>query len=145
MGESKVINSIHSTLNTYALPSSGACPYSMFYDYFGSSYGLNDNWCMSINCWDAEDADSFFAKEVFTFDFKVRTLISPYQHKYSNLHTYQFHQNLSDLVEGIDVNGITIKIRHDFPSRTLNDFKAGREAPRIKVRGTHGFFEEKLL
>ena len=105
--------------------------------------GLNDNWCASINVWDAEDRNSYFMKELYTFDFRIRTLITAFQNKYKNLFKIDWNSDLKELVPELDNDGISMTFRHDFPSEILNDFKAN-DMPRLRVRGEEGFWEENI-
>ena len=104
---------------------------------------VNDNWCSSINAWDAEDRNNYFMKEVYTFDFRIRTLITAFQNKYKNWYKLDWNSNLDELIPGLDRDGVTMKFRHDFPSEILNDFKA-RDMPRLRVKGEEGFWEESI-
>ena len=137
------VDDIRSTINTYSLASTDAKPLKFYSDYYASALAFNDNFCCSINTWDAEDRYSYFMKEIFTFDFKIRTLVTAFQHKYSGLYLYNHRSKLADLVPGIDENGVAIWSRHDLPSEVLNDLRMD-DAPRIKVKGEEGFWEERL-
>ena len=83
-------------------------------------------------------------KEVYTFDFRIRTLITAFQNKYKNLYLLDWNSDLNTLVPGLNKEGITMKFRHDFPSEVLNDFKAS-DMPRLKVMGEEGFWEEIIV
>ena len=136
-------DNIRSTINTYSLASTESKPLQFYYDYYASALAFNDNFCSSINVWDAEDRCNYYAGDFYTFDFKIRTLITSFQHKYSGLYLYNHRSKLSDLVMGIDENEVSIWARHDLPSETLNDLRMN-SAPRIKVKGKEGFWEEIL-
>ena len=143
VNENKYVGEIHSSINTYALPSSMARPFGCYADYYGSAYGINDYFTNSINVWDMEDRHSFFAKELYTFDFKVRTLVTAYQHKYNNLYLYRPNKDIRDLIRNIDMSQVKIKVRHDFPSQVVVDMKKD-DVPRIRIHGVEGFREELL-
>ena len=142
--ENKYVGEIHSGINTYALPSSVARPFGFYADYYGSSHAINDYWCNTINVWDVEDRASYFSKELYTFDFKVRTLCTAYQHKFNNLFLFKDNRDIRDLVHNINLNGVTIKRRHEFPSDIVYDLKKD-DAPRLRIHGVEGFREEQLL
>ena len=141
-GHIKYMDKIHSYINTSSLPSVQAKPFGLFQDRFTSSYAINDYWCAS-GCWDVEDRDSFFARECYTFDFKVRTLVSSFQHKFNNLYLYEPNSSLHELLNITDDDDFSIKTRHEYPSQILYNFK-GNDTPRIRVQGQTGFWEERL-
>ena len=120
-----------------------ARPFGFYADYYGSAYAINDYWSSTINVWDVEDRHSYFAKELYTFDFKVRTLSSAYQHKYNNLYLYKPNRDIRDLINNIDMSRVKIKVRHEFPSQIVIDLKRD-DAPRLRIHGTEGFREELL-
>ena len=139
----KYIGEIHSGISTYSLPSSQARPFGLFYDQFASSHAYNDYLCNTISSWDIEDRESFFQKELFVFDFKIRTLCTPYQHKYNDLFLYNRNCVLTDLVRDLNLSETEIQVRHGLPSDVLFDPDTD-EAPRIRIKGSNGFWEERL-
>ena len=143
MDEIKYLNDINSCISTYSLPSSEAKPFRCLYDYNVSSYAVNDYWCSTINQWDVEDNSNYFAKELFTFDFKVKTLCSAYQHKYNDLFLFKHNSDIRNLVPGIDMSKVDIKSRHDFPSDVVVNLKRD-DTPRLRIHGQEGFREELL-
>ena len=143
INEVKYLDEIHSSINTYSLHAIHARPRKLITDQFASSYAVNDYFCNVISSWDIEDRESYFAKELYVFDFKIRTLCTPFQHKYNDLFRIEKQSRFCELVEGLEEDDIEIKYRHDFPSETLFDLYVD-DAPRIKIRGHTGFWEEKI-
>ena len=139
----KYIGEIHSGISTFSLPSSQARPFGFFYDQFSSSHAYNDFFCNTISSWDIEDRESFFQKELYVFDFRIRTLCTPYQHKYNDLFLFNRNCILTELVSDINESDTEIQVRHGLPSETLFDSETD-EAPRIRIRGINGFWEERL-
>ena len=139
----KYRDGIHSAINTYALPSSQARPFGFFSDYYSSAYAYNDYWCASISSWDVEDKDSYFAKELFCFDFRIRCLVTAFQHKFNGLYLFDSNRNIEDLVHNVDESKIKMKARHNMPSDVVMDLK-GNDTPRLRVHGIEGFREERL-
>ena len=143
VNEVKYIGEVCSSINTYALPSTMARPFGCFADYYCSGYAIHDYWCDTLSTWDVEDRGSYFSKELYTFDFKIRTLATAYQHKFNNLFLYRPNSDIRDLVNNIDMNQVKITARHEFPSMVVNDLKKD-DKPRLRIHGTEGFREEKL-
>ena len=125
------------------MPAIQARPRALITDHFASSLVLNDYFCNVISSWDIEDRESFFAKELYVFDFKIRTLCTPFQHKFNDLFLYDKQSRICDLVNELKEDETEVKFRHDFPSETLFDFYVD-DAPRIKIRGHSGFWEERI-
>ena len=144
MDENKYIGEISSNISVYSLPSAEARPYGFFYDHSASSFGFNDYWTSTIGAWDVEDKDSYYSKELFIFDFKIRTLVTAFQHKHSNLFLYESNRDLRDLVRDIDASKVQTLKRHEFPSELVNDLK-GTDTPKIRINGIGGFREENIV